>query len=112
MSSPTTAAAVNASAVRMAALRSRFVAGLHPGEFGEAATYGVGDRVVGVQVRDDAVVVHVVSRWGTAASDLVADVRALVSAPALGRRIDVVIQDVQLPDEAHDAHRGSADSSA
>lgn len=110
MSSPTTAPQVDASSVRMAVLRSRFVAALHPGEYGEAATYEPGDRVVGVQVRDDTVVVHVVSRWGVAASDLVEDIRALASAPALGRRVDVVIQDVQLPSEVPSTDGGPATS--
>ncbi len=88
---------VDASAVRRAALSSPHVAALHPGEHGEAATYLPGDRVVGVQVRNDSVVVHVVSRWGAAADDVIRDVRAAVRPAAGGRRIDIVLADVQLP---------------
>ncbi len=94
---PLPAVEVDPEAVRRAALTSRHVVALHPGEHGEAATYQVGGRVVGVQVRDDTVVVHVVGRWGTTATDLAADVRRVVAPKTYGRRVDVVLADIALP---------------
>lgn len=90
---------VDAEAVRRAALTCVHVAALSAGEHGEAATYLPGERVVGVQVRDDSVVLHVVARYGVAARDLAGAVRAAVAQKVAGRRVDVVIADIQLPAE-------------
>ncbi len=94
---PTALDDVDPEAVRRAALSSPYVVALHPGEHGEAATYQVDGRVVGVQVREDSVVVHVVGRWGSTVQELAADVRRTVSPKARGRRVDIVLADITLP---------------
>jgi len=97
---PVEAQAVDPDAIRGAALRSSRVVALSGGTYGEAATYGPGSRTVGVQVRDDSIVVHVVARWGSDASELARDVRRLVVPKAAGRRVDVVLADVAGPHES------------
>ena len=81
------------------------VVAMHGGFAGEAATYLPGRRIVGVRVLDDAVEVHVVSRWPIPARELAAQIWAMTS-PAVGRRrVDVVIGDVLLPDASAHPHR-------
>ena len=76
------------------------VVAMHGGLAGEVASYLPGRRVVGVRILEDAVEVHVVSRWPITANHLAAQVWA-VTVPAVGRRrVDVVIEDVHLPDGA------------
>lgn len=90
---------VDPEAVRRAALACVHVVALSAGEHEGAATYLPGGRVLGVQVRDDSVVVHVVARWDVEAHALAREVRSAVSPKAAGRRVDVVLADIVLPDE-------------
>lgn len=72
------------------------VVGLHTGTFGEVATYLVGRRVDGVQIRPDSCAVHLVLAWGApvlATADLV---RAAV-APLVGTPVDISVEDVLDP---------------
>jgi len=72
------------------------VAAMHPGRFGEVATYLPGRRVTGVQVRDDEVEVDVVVRWGVNLPATADAVRTAVARVAQ-RPVYVVIQDVAAP---------------
>lgn len=74
------------------------VAALHPGRFGEAATYLPGRRVPGVQVRDDLVEVHVTLVWGV---DVLATADAVRAATAavVDRPVHVTVEDVLAPGE-------------
>lgn len=73
------------------------VAGLSGGRFGEVATYLPGRRIAGIRLTDDVLAVHVVTRWGATAPQVAAQVRAACADLRGGRRIDVTIEDVQLP---------------
>ena len=74
------------------------VAAMHGGIGGEAATYLPGRRVVGVRIQPDRVEVHVVAVWPVPATEVAAQIWAKTSQAVEGRRVDVIIGDVQLPD--------------
>ena len=73
------------------------VAALDSGQFGEVASYLPGRQVPGVVVRPDSVLVQVRSRWGVPAAVLLAQITAAVTPAAAGRRVDVVIGDIDDP---------------
>ena len=118
---------ISVDAVAAAAARCAGVAALDSGQFGEVASYLPGRQVPGVVVRPDSVLVQVRSRWGVPAADLLAQITAAVAPAAAGRRVDVVIGDIDDPpgDEPPSAgpvlpvaprgsvtrHRGSASAS-
>lgn len=70
------------------------VAGLHPGMFGEVATYLPGRRVTGVRIFDDRIDVHISVLRGAAVRETAADVRAAVAAALPGRPVDVTVEDI------------------
>lgn len=74
------------------------VAGMHGGVSGEAATYLPGSRVRGVRILPDRIELHVVARWPIPAAELAEQVWALTARAVEGRRVDVVIGDVALPE--------------
>lgn len=85
-----------ADAVAAAALAVPGVVDLHTGAFGEVATYLVGRRVPGVQIRPQGCAVHLVLAWGApvlATADLV---RAAVE-PLVGTPVDISVEDVLAP---------------
>ena len=88
---------VNVDAVAVAAAGCAGVAGLDSGQFGEVASYLPGRQVPGVVVRPDSVLVQVRSRWGVRAADLLAQITAAVTPAAAGRRVMVVIGDIDDP---------------
>ncbi len=73
---------------------------LHPGRFGEVATYLPGRKVGGVEIGEDRVAVHVVARYGARAPDVADAVRQAATPFAPGWAIDVVIEDVEDPSAA------------
>jgi hypothetical protein len=73
------------------------VAALSGGTFGEVATYLEGRRITGVRMTDDVVEVHVVARWGTPMAVVAQQVRAACAPLAPDRRVDVSIDDVEIP---------------
>ncbi len=74
------------------------VVAMHAGGVGEAATYLPGARVTGVRVSPARVEVHVVVRWPVPADEVAAQVWAVTAQVVGGRRVDVVIGDVLLPE--------------
>lgn len=76
------------------------VARLHGGLFGEVATYLPGRRVTGVQVGGDRVGVHVAGLLGMPIPELVAAVRAAAAPLVGGLPIDVVVEDVVMPEDS------------
>ena len=73
------------------------VASLSSGPVGLAVSYLPGKRVEGVRVTDDLIEVHVVARWGATVQAVDREVRSATSSMSLGRRLDVVIEDVDVP---------------
>ena len=73
------------------------VAGLSAGPFGTAASYLPGRVVPGVRVGPDAVEVHVVARYGPTVAELAGQVRTALAGRVLGRRVDVVVEDLADP---------------
>lgn len=73
------------------------VVAMHGGLAGEAASYLPGRRVTGVRVLADRVEVHVIARWPVPVSEIAEQVRTATSQAVGGRRVDVVIGDVELP---------------
>lgn len=88
---------VDPDAVAAAVLACDGVADLSAGSVEEVATYLPGRRVRGVRIRDDAVEVHVVARWGTPLPDIGREVQAAVAPLAGGRPVVVAIEDVDAP---------------
>ena len=74
------------------------VAAMHGGFTGEAATYLPGRRVIGVRLLDDVAEVHVVARYPVPAAEVARQVWAMTAPAVGGRRVDVVIADVLLPE--------------
>ncbi len=70
------------------------VAGLHPGRFGEVATYLPGRRVPGVRIAPERIDVHVVVTPDAAVRDTAAEVRRRVAAALPGPAVDVTVEDV------------------
>ncbi|HVX42848.1 MAG TPA: hypothetical protein VHC49_03135 [Mycobacteriales bacterium] len=88
----------DADAIAAAVASCPGVARLHGGMFGEVATYLPGRRVVGVQVGEHRVAVHIVARLGPL-QDVADGVRGVVTPLAEGFPVDVVVEDVALDDE-------------
>jgi len=74
------------------------VVAMHAGVVGEAATYLPGARVTGLRVSPARVEVHVVVRWPVPADEVAAQVWAVTGQVVGGRRVDVVIGEVLLPE--------------
>jgi len=74
------------------------VVAMHAGVVGEAATYLPGARVTGLRVSPARVEVHVVVRWPVPADEVAAQVWAVTAQVVGGRRVDVMIGDVLLPE--------------
>ena len=88
---------LDVQAVAAAAAGCAGVSGLNDGQYGEVASYLPGLRVPGVQVRKDSVLVQVRSRWGVPAADLLRQIAAAVGPVSRGRRVDVVVGDIDDP---------------
>ena len=86
-----------AEVIAAAVLATQGVEALHPGAFGEVATYLPGRRVVGVRLRDPGCEVHVTLAWGAPVLATSDSVRAAVAALGTGGPIDVVVEDVADP---------------
>lgn len=84
-------------AIAAAARACPAVARLSGGIAGEAATYLPGRRVTGVRIGDRTVTVHVVGVYGPSMAEISAEVARAVTPLAAGRRIDVVIEDLEPP---------------
>jgi len=71
---------------------------MHAGVVGEAATYLLGARVIGLRVLPARVEVRVVVRWPVPADEVAAQVWAVTAQLVGGRWVDVVIGEVLLPE--------------
>ncbi|QFG27331.1 hypothetical protein F7P10_27645 [Actinomadura sp. WMMB 499] len=74
------------------------VAGLTAGPNGRVATYRPGTPFAGIAVRDGAVEVGVVVRYGRPLPLVAEDVRGVVRPLCEGRAVDVLIGDVLIGD--------------
>lgn len=85
-----------ARAVADTALSTEGVHSLGTGSFAEIATYGPGEKVLGVIVTEDYVEVHIIALYPPESSipDLVHDIRQKLMPKAESRRVDVVVEDV------------------
>lgn len=66
---------------------------LHPGRFGEVATYLPGRRVAGIKLGEDVVEVHVVATFGTPLRPLAQQVHAVVAA-VVTAPVQVFVEDL------------------
>jgi hypothetical protein len=96
-----------ADRVAAAAMAVDGVAGMHPGTFGEVATYLPGRRVYGVRITEDLTEVHLVLRWGAPVLATADAVRRVV-APLVGTAVDIAIQDVVDPSAGAPASSSSS----
>lgn len=85
---------VDVDAVARAVRACTGVAELYSGRFGEIGSYLPGRRVGGVQVDDTSVTVHIRARWGYSTRDLLAQTSAVTVALRNGRRLDLVVDDI------------------
>jgi len=85
--------AETADAVAALVLAIPGVAGLHPGRFGEVATYLPGRRVTGVKLSDDRVEVHVVVEFDAPIRAVASQIQTLVGA-AVPAPVEVFIEDL------------------
>ena len=93
------AAVTVADRVHDAVLALPGVSDLHPGSFGEVATYAAGRRVVGVRVRPARTEIHVVTAWASPVLETADAVRRTVEA-ITGTPVDVFVEDVAAPPAA------------
>jgi uncharacterized alkaline shock family protein YloU len=70
------------------------VVDLHPGMFGEVATYLPGRRVVGVRIDDARVEVHITVSTDADVRETASAVRATVGAAVPETPVDVTVEDV------------------
>ncbi|WP_220188023.1 hypothetical protein [Pseudonocardia pini] len=80
-----------------AALACPLVADLHPGPYGEVATYLPGRRIVGVRASATAVEIHVVAVLAPSMTLVADQVRAAVRPWSGGLPVDVTVEDVLVP---------------
>jgi len=92
-----TAAGVDIEAIARRVEECPGVASLSSGALGLAVSYLPGKRVEGVRVTDDLIEVHVVARWGATVQVVDREVRSATSSMSLGRRVDVVVEDIDVP---------------
>jgi uncharacterized alkaline shock family protein YloU len=69
---------------------------LHPGRFGEVATYLPGRRVTGVKLGEDRVEIHLVLRFGAAIRAVAQEVHAVVAA-VVDVPVQVFVEDLTAP---------------
>ena len=74
---------------------------------GQVATYLPGRRVEGVRVTEDAVEVHLATRWDVPIPQAAAEVRAAVAPLVGGRPITVAVDDIDDPQAAIPATTGA-----
>ena len=91
---------VNVDAVAAAVQACPGVSGLDGGRFGEVASYLPGRRVQGVAVRKDSVTAQVRTRWAVPAADLLSQITAVLTPLIGGRRVEVVVADIDDPPPA------------
>jgi hypothetical protein len=65
---------------------------------GALATYLPGRRVTGIRVNPDSIELEVCTRWNASAAQVGAALQAALKKQAAGRRIDVTIVDIELPE--------------
>ncbi len=87
-----------ARAVSEAALTTEGVYALGTGRYAEAATYGPGEKVAGVVVNPNQVIVHIIARYPPPESllALAERIREQVELRAQGRATTVVVEDVEV----------------
>jgi hypothetical protein len=85
---------IDVDAVAAATQDCRAVADLHDGGTHFVATYLPGRRVVGVRAEDERVLVSVVLAQGASVGTLEKQVRSALAPLVAGRRIDVLVADV------------------
>ncbi|MEW6638117.1 MAG: hypothetical protein AB1425_15025 [Actinomycetota bacterium] len=90
-----------ARAAAEAALATEGIHTLGKGRYAEAATYGPGEKVSGVVVRDDAVEVHVVVGYPLSRPipEIARRVVERVSERTGGRRVAVVVEDLEVAED-------------
>ena len=91
-----------ARAVADTALSTEGIHSLGTGTFAEVATYEGADKVLGVLVTEEEVEVHVVALYPLQSPipELAERVRRKVAPEVESRRIDVVVEDIEVPDDA------------
>ena len=75
---------------------------------GQVATYLPGRRVEGVRVHEDAIEVHVATRWDVPIPQAAAEVRAALAPLVGGRPITVAVEDIDEPQAAIPATTGGS----
>ena len=91
-----------ARAVADTALSTEGIYSLGTGTFAEVATYEGADKVLGVMVTEEEVEVHIVALYPLQSSipELAERVRQKVAPEVESRRVDVVVEDIEVPDDA------------
>ncbi len=88
---------IDVEAVSAAVQGCAGVSGLDSGRFGEVASYLPGRQVPGVIVRRQSVLIRVRARWGLQVADLLSQITAAVTPITRGRRVQVVVGDIDDP---------------
>lgn len=99
---------VDVDAVAAAVQACPAVSGLYGGRGDAIASYLPGRRVAGIEVVDGEPVVHVRSRWGIPAQELLGQVAAALRPVIGSRHFEVVVADIDDPD-AGGADAGGTD---
>lgn len=91
-----------ARAVADTALATDGVHSLGTGTFAEVATYEGADKVLGVHVTEEEVEVHIIALYPLQSSipQLADTIRSRVAAEVESRRVDVVVEDLEVADDA------------
>jgi len=96
-STPAIVDGIDVEAVAAAVQGCAGVSGLDSGRFGEVASYLPGRQVPGVIVCRQSVLIRVRARWGLQVADLLSQITAAVTPITRGRRVQVVVGDIDDP---------------
>jgi hypothetical protein len=89
-----------ARAVSEAALSTEGVHALGGGTFAEAATYEGGEKFVGVVVKDGEIEIHIIADYPLVKPipELAKDIERNAAPKAEGRKMTVVVEDIEVTD--------------
>lgn len=94
------------SRVEELALGTPGVVALHPGPWGEAGTYLPGGMFSGIRVSPEKVQIHITVDYRHDLQQVVAELRQRIAAD-MGRRVDIVVEDVVLEPDPVNTKTGS-----
>ena len=90
---------VDIDAVHAAVSNCPGVAGVGSGTLAALTTYLPGRRIPGIRINPESIELEIVANWDATAAAIGRHIRAAIAGLVSGRRVDITIADIVLPDE-------------